>query len=98
MELTLHDAYELFTIKHLEVKVSHRCFESKMQKTLVLKHDCRLVYCCSYHANTDQICKCLNNLSVVNNAGIREESNKELVICQFFALLVYVRDTRTQKS
>ena len=61
MELTLHDAYEMFTIKHSEVKVSCRCFERKRPKNICLKKDaCYLVCCCSDHINND----CVNKLFV----------------------------------
>ena len=62
MELTLHYAYKLFTIKHSEVRVSRTCFERKRPKNIRLKKDARcLLCCCSYHVNTDYIRKCLKN-------------------------------------
>ena len=62
MELTLHYAYKLFTIKHSEVRVSRRCFERKRPKNIRLKKDARcLLCCCSYHVNTDYILKCLKH-------------------------------------
>ena len=62
MELTLHYAYKLFTIKHSEVRVSRWCFERKRPKNICLKKDARcLLCCCSYHVNTDYIRKCLKH-------------------------------------